>query len=213
MNYPDNRATSMGEMVRRIVSAELGDVWTGIPGVITSYDDDRMRASVQAILRRHYVDETGEKVVEKLPIIQNVPIIFPGTSGAGRRIDLGVGEGDHVWLMFSMSSLDKWLQYGGDDVDPTDSRRHAFSDAVALPGLMSFRHARQAAAQIVFTETEIHVGGSDSLAELADLTSLQNVFATTALPGGATPADVYAQIVNMIVNVWNPVGTTVTKGT
>lgn len=118
------------------IDARLSDVHTSIPGRVESYDSSTQRASVQPLLKRGYEDEEGERQVEILPVIQDVPIVFPGSGSYADTFP--ISKGDIVLLVFMENSIDRWLSVGG-LIDPSDDRRFALSDAVAIPGL---RHSR-----------------------------------------------------------------------
>jgi hypothetical protein len=126
------------------------------PGKIETYNAATGLASVKSLIQKAYRDEKEERQVAPLPVIPNVPVVFPGSGGI--RIKFPVLPGDLVLLLFSSASLDRWL-VSGDDVDPADDRANAITDAIAIPGLLN--RARDASPQIEFTLTgQIHAGGS-----------------------------------------------------
>ena len=148
---------TLGEVFRSALDARLGDVHVAIPARVESYDSGSNRISAQPLIRRGVINEDGERVAERLPIITEVPVIFPGSGGI--RIKFPISTGDNVLLIFSESSLDKWLSRGG-DVDPLDDRRNSLSDAIAIPGLM---HDSDEASEIIdFSSGSVHVGGTPS---------------------------------------------------
>jgi hypothetical protein len=70
-----------------------------------------------------------------MPVINNVPVIWPRTSLGS--ISFPLTHGDGVLLIFSERSLDEWLSNGG-ALAPNDPRQFDLSDAIAIPGLFSF---------------------------------------------------------------------------
>ena len=104
---------------------------TSLPGQITSYDASTQKATVKPLLSRKL--RTGEE--EVLPIIEDVPVIWPRSGGASMTFP--VESGDGCLLIFTDRSLDEWKQDGG-VVAPGDPRQHALSDAVALMGFVHF---------------------------------------------------------------------------
>lgn len=162
----------------------LSGVNTSCPGVIVAYDDSTLRAAVQPSIKRRFQNEEGEYVVQKLPVINEVPVIFPGSGE--RRVKFPVKKNDTVLLIFSQSSLDKWLETGG-IVDPEDGRRHSLEDAVAIPGLMN--KAKDAAALIEFDNAFVHVGGSAGSEPVIKATTFLN-----ALSIWLEALDVYIKI-------------------
>jgi hypothetical protein len=82
--------------------------------------------------------------------------------GAGAyKITFPVAAGDIVLLCFAQTSLDNWLQLGG-VVDPQDSRKFDLSDAIAIPGLLSFNQATSQVADgaLVIAAPEVRIGSS-----------------------------------------------------
>lgn len=179
----------LAEVLRAALDSRLGTLHVALPGRVESYDAAKRRADVQPLVRQGYVDEAGARVVERLPVIADVPVVFPGSGGV--RVTWPVNRGDTVLLIFCSASIDKWLAVGG-DVDPLDDRRHTLSDAVAIPGLMDFASVGDATPQIEFTTAEIRAGGSAALATKADIDALIMTFNTHVhagvLPGGSSTA-------------------------
>lgn len=169
---------SLLEVLRAVVEARLADVRVSMPARVVSYDATRQAVSVKPIIRQGRIDSTGERVADSLPVIENVPVVFPGAGGF--RVTFPVAAGDTVLLVFSEQSLDKWLALGGRDTDPLDDRRHDLTDAVAVPGLRSFADALDSAPTdsmsigkdggptIEITDSEIKAGGTERLVTKAE---------------------------------------------
>lgn len=129
------RTPTLAEVIRGAIDARLEDVHVAIPCVVESYDAAIQAVNAQPLIKGRYVDEDGTLVVERLPVLTGVPVVFPGANGY--RLTFPLAKGDTVLVVFSEASLDKWARHGG-EVDPIDDRRHALSDAIAIPGLRSF---------------------------------------------------------------------------
>lgn len=124
-----NQATpTLQELLKDAIEARVTDIHVALPGIVQKYDAAKQTADIQPTIKKKYADGT----VINLPLISNVPVIFPRTSKAYLHIPLK--KDDYVLLIFSERSLDIFLQKGG-IVDPEDYRKHALSDAVAIPGL------------------------------------------------------------------------------
>ena len=67
-----------------------------------------------------------------LPIINNVPEVFPRAGAAHLRFPIQLQ--DFGQLLFNQRSIDIW-QAAGTEVDPQDSRKFDLNDAVFIPGL------------------------------------------------------------------------------
>jgi hypothetical protein len=186
---------TFAEVLRVAIDARLADVHTAIPARVETYDAAKQRVSVKPLIRRGYLDEDGQRAVESLPVINEVPIVFPGAGGF--RVTFPVAPGDTVLLVFSEASIDRWLPRGG-DVDPADDRRFSLNDAIAIPGLRSFAAPLASAPADVMTAgkdggpviefdgSEIRAGGSSALALAGDLESLRAAIAGAA-SGNAVP--------------------------
>lgn len=173
------------------IKAYLAGIHTCRPGVITEYRSGDQRATVQPLIRRGYRDESGDRQVEQLPAISDVPVMFLG--GGGGRLTFPVAAGDTGLLFFSEASLDIWLATGN-DVDPLDDRRHTLTDAVFLPGLYDFANAPSASGSaVVLSGPDVRLGSQNasSFVALANLvlTELTKIATalTTHVHAGVTP--------------------------
>jgi hypothetical protein len=152
------------------VNDALRRVNTVLPGQIDSYDPASGKASVRPLLREKYAD--GD--VLELPVIDNVPLVFPRTGEAS--ISLPVARGDGVLLLFCQRSMDTWLSSGG-VANPDDIRMHSLSDAIAIPGLVPFSVGGSGTTDLVIQRgsAQFKIDGSDKIAfgtssaELLDL--------------------------------------------
>lgn len=124
--------------MRAHIADMLDDVHTCKVASIVSYNATLQKASCQPLVHNKYVDQdTGEIKTERPPVIDSVPIAFPRLGQWGMTFP--VQRGDVVLLVFGDSSLDRWLQRGG-EIDPEDDRRHDYNDAIAIPGVFDFAH-------------------------------------------------------------------------
>lgn len=123
--------TTLTDAVRAAVLYQLNIVHTSFPGIIIDYDYTLQKATVQPALNKSYSDG----VVSPMPILTNVPVIFPRSGGAS--LTFPVNTGDTVLVVCSERSLDNWLNSGG-QVTPADPRKFDLSDGVAIPGLFPF---------------------------------------------------------------------------
>ena len=135
-----NNNTSLSTLASNIkqgIDARLKDLHTSIPGIIESFDAEKQLATIQPALKRIFITQDGEKEIltpSDLPILINVPIIFP--RGGGFSLTLPVKKGDECLLVFCERSIDNWHKTGGVQV-PGAKRFHSLSDATAFVGLSS----------------------------------------------------------------------------
>ncbi len=200
---------SFTELLIATVTNYMRDVFGGpLPGRIQSYDASKRLATVEILLQD--VEETRlGRTVSAFPILNGVPIIFPGRTGA--LIEWTPQRGDTVLVMQAPRSIDRYKMIGG-LVDPDDVRMHDFSDAIAFP-VASFdaAHISSASTQIKFTDTTIEAGGNQALALNAKLSELKTAISNTvivATDGGAS----FKTTLLAALASWPGTGTTKLKG-
>lgn len=194
-----SRSPTLPEVLRNAFSSQLEGIELSLPGRIERYDASTQQIDAQVLIKKAHEDEEGNQVVERVPVICNVPVLFP--SGGGFRLTLPLAVGDPVTLIFSASSLDKWSAQGG-EVDPMNTNRFSLADCFAFPGGRDFAHplasaptssmsiGKDGGPTIEITASQIQAGGTSQLATKADIDALASyingtlAFATTC-PAGA----------------------------
>ena len=164
------------EVLTALVDSRINGIRVALPASVQSYDPTTQRADVQPLIQDGYYDSTNTRIVERLPVITDVPIVFPGSGGF--RVTFPVAAGDVVLLVFSSSSLDRWLASSGAEVDPVDDRRHHISDAIAIPGLRAaplgnatpgtMSMGQDGGPTIEISGSTINAGGSNALMLVSD---------------------------------------------
>lgn len=152
------QSPTYADVIQRALEARLGEVHTTLPGRVEKFDTNTHRASVQPLVRRAYYDEAETRQTERYPVIPDVPVLFHGSGS--NRITFPVKVGDLVLLVIASCSLDRVLVQGK-EVDPQDDRRHALSDAIAIPGFYTFNALPTTApddAMVIHAET-LRLGG------------------------------------------------------
>ncbi len=93
------------------------------------------------MVKQPFFDEEGERQVQSIAVIPNVPVMF---LGAGEfRITCPISDGSKTRatsgaLFFAERSLDQWLTGNGSEVDPIVDHTFDITDAVFYPGLNPF---------------------------------------------------------------------------
>jgi len=129
--------SDFSDIISGAIRSVISGMHTCLPGKIESYDYTTQKANVLPLLRDVYGD--GQEI--NMPVIIDVPIIFPAIGSVG--LTFPVSPGDGVLLVFAERSIDKWLSLGG-VVTPDDPRRFDLSDAIAIVGLNPFTETSQA---------------------------------------------------------------------
>lgn len=131
-------ATTLPDAIRFAILAQLNNIHTAMPGQIISYDFTTQMATIQPCINKRWV--TG--AINQMPVLQNVPVIFPNSGGAS--LTFPVNAGDTCLLVFCERSIDDWKSNGVNAngvVTPSDPRKLDLSDGVAFVGLKPFNSA------------------------------------------------------------------------
>jgi len=204
---------AIGALVRDAVKAALLDVHTSFPARVESVrrDGTGWLVDVKPQGLRHLPKRGGGTVTEELPVIPDVPMLWPVAGGWG--MSMPIEAGDHVLVVASEHAIGEWRSRG-EVCDPGLRGRHDLNGCFALPGAATagrfFADALGAAAesgivigkdggiQIAISTSEIKLGRSaSSYAAKADavLDRLQAIVTgfnahTHTVSGGATLAPV-----------------------
>ena len=119
------------ETTRTGHDAHQAKIWTAIPGIIESVNLGAMTVSVQPSVKGMVTDDQGNVTYPTLPLLDDVPIMFP--SAGGFTLTFPVKAGDECLVMFSSRCIDAWWQSGGVG-NPIDPRMHDLSDGFAFIG-------------------------------------------------------------------------------
>jgi hypothetical protein len=198
---------TFAETLRAAIDAGAKDIHVSIPGSVESWDADTQKVSVKPLIRRGFTNEEGERDTESLPVITEVPVLFPGSGAIS--ITWPVAIGSTGLIVFSEASIDKWLSRGG-EVDPNDDRHHTLSDAIFIPGLRPFSDPVEGvhSTAMVIQAPLIHAGGTESLALKSDVDELRTRFnAHIGLSAGG-----FGHTLTASVPAGTMVGTSVLKG-
>lgn len=181
----------LANLLKKAIDVEIsGKIHTMLPGRITKYDASKQKAEVKPLLKKTYQDGT----IQEMPVIADVPIIFPRSGGASLTFPVNIG--DTAALFFAERALERWLTLGG-EVEAGASRRYSLTDCVAIMGLFPFTDDSQGTATDVvlrYNNAQITINSDNKFAignEIEELISLLIDFVNTvkALTVGGTPID------------------------
>jgi hypothetical protein len=163
----DSDTPARAQAIEEAVDAKTAQIRTVLPGSIVRYNHTEQKAEVQPSVRLARKNpDTGETVTYLPNSISNCPVQFPAGKGQSHAETWPLKKGDRVTLYVASRSLDRWLSKGGDDVAPEIERRHDLSDCIVDPrGPRSFGNALSssaidAAARVIYTDEQIHLGKS-----------------------------------------------------
>lgn len=181
----DEDTPELFEVIDAAVGSFADAMLIGLPGVVTAYDVDSNRASVQAVVMTGEFGEDGSRVGVPIAQFTDIPVAL---FGSGKHlIKFPIKKGDQCWLQFSSRCLTAWKSNGTRVSDPLDDRRHHKADVVMIPAV--FIHPEDGDATIEFTDDgKINAGGTSPLATKDDIDALANYITTHIhpAPGGTT---------------------------
>ena len=117
------------DLLNVVFDGFIRELHFAIPGKVIEYDLKTNQVSVLPQVKRKYI---GAATAHDLPIINNVPVIFPRTENS--HIKFPIKPGDFGQILFNERSIDIW-QSAGTETDPQDARKFDLNDAVFIPGL------------------------------------------------------------------------------
>jgi hypothetical protein len=133
----DSRSPDNIEVLRRVLDVASSEMFVALPGKVEKYDPVLQKADVKPLIQKPFVFEDGDEDLDELPVLTDVPVMFP--RGGGYFLSLPIEPGDNVLLVFCDMSIDSFMvSTGGVDTNPVDLRTHDISDAVAIPGFYPF---------------------------------------------------------------------------
>ena len=122
------------ESQRAALDGRQAEIWTALPGIVQSFDPVAMTVTVQPAVAGRVTDETGKTSSVNMPLLPDVPVVFPG--GGGFTLTFPVASGDECLVVFASRCIDAWWQSGGIG-EPMEPRMHDLSDGFALVGVRS----------------------------------------------------------------------------
>ena len=182
---------TLADLLKKAIDVEIiGKIHTMLPGKIIKYDASKQKADVKPLIKKTYLDGT----INEMPIITNVPIIFPRSGGASLTFPVNVG--DTAALFFAERALERWLILGG-EVEAGASRKYSLTDCIAIMGLFPFtENSLGTATDVVlrYNNAQITINNDNKFAianEAEELISLLIDFVNVikALTVGGQPID------------------------
>jgi hypothetical protein len=109
-------------------------IWTSLPGILQSYDAEKLTATVQPAVQGRLRQEDGTWKDVNLPLLLDCPVIFP--AGGGFVFTFPLKKDDEGLVVFSSRCIDGWW-YSGGVQKQARYRMHDLSDGFFLPGCFS----------------------------------------------------------------------------
>lgn len=117
-----------------LIDAVSAGMRVSIPGIIQSFDPGTVTCVVQPVVKGYIPTSDGATNPSNLPLLLDVPVIFP--RGGGVTLTFPVEAGDECLVVFADRCIDFWHQSGGVQ-EAANGRMHHLADATAQVGLQS----------------------------------------------------------------------------
>ena len=104
-------------------------IWTALSGLVQDIDLARQTCSVQPAIRGTITDKEGAEQAVDMPMLVDVPLVFP--RAGGYALTFPVRQGDECLVVFASRCIDAWWQSGGVQ-KAAEWRMHDLSDGFAI---------------------------------------------------------------------------------
>lgn len=125
----EERLNDPEESLRLALESQQAQIWTALPGIVSGVDLDKQTVSVQPSVQGSVSDAQGNVSNVNLPVLVDVPIVWPRAGGFA--LTFPIKAGDEVLVVFSSRCIDSWWQSGGVGV-AAEARMHDLSDGFAV---------------------------------------------------------------------------------
>ena len=188
------------EAIRTAMEGNQAEIWTALPAIVQSYNPASLTISAQPAVRGQVQNEADQNSSVSLPLLADVPVVFP--CGGGFILTYPIKPGDECLVIFASRCIDAWWQSGGEG-EQMDSRMHDLSDGFAIVGPRSQAAKLSPPAHAENTQlrsddgenfVEISPAGELSLKAKTSVTLdapeifIKGALTTTSQQGGATVA-------------------------
>ena len=125
----EERLDDPEESLRLAMESQQAQIWTALPGVVAAVNLAAQTLSVQPTVQGSVASPDGAKQLVNLPLLVDVPIVWPRAGGFA--LTFPITAGDEVLVVFASRCIDSWWQSGGIGA-PAEARMHDLSDGFAI---------------------------------------------------------------------------------
>ncbi|MDY4387905.1 Gp138 family membrane-puncturing spike protein [Pectobacterium aroidearum] len=129
-----SQTNSEQDLIGTVMNRVMSNLRVAMPGIIQSFNPEDVTCVVQPSNTGHDTDSRGNKESNPLPLLVDVPVVFP--HGGGCTLTFPVSPGDECLIIFADRCIDFWWQSGGIQ-EPVSDRMHSLSDAFVIVGPQS----------------------------------------------------------------------------
>ena len=114
------------------MDARASEIWTALPCRVESFDSAACTITAEPLIQARLTDpRTGAKSDVALPLLPDVPVMWP--HGGGCSLTFPLKKGDECLVLFASRCIDSWWA-SGDPSAQAELRMHDLSDGFAIPG-------------------------------------------------------------------------------
>lgn len=125
----------MQDAMDKSAADDSANLRVAMPGIIEEFNKEENTVKVQLAIMEKVTDpETGESTDTPIPVLEDVPVVFP--RAGGYSLLMPIEEGDECLVVFGDMCIDSWWQSGGVQ-SQAETRRHDLSDGMAILGVWS----------------------------------------------------------------------------
>jgi len=128
------RTENKEEFYRIMADKSKFEIRVAVPGIVQSFNANEQTVTVQPAIRERVRSQSGAMKYVALPLLLDVPVVFP--RAGGYVLTMPVAPGDECLVIFGDSCMDAWWSSGGVQ-NPIEKRRHDLSDGYAIMGTWS----------------------------------------------------------------------------
>ena len=166
---------TLAQLLKHAIDNRLLDVHTALIAKVERYNAEKQQVDVAPVLNRRIQNTEGEWVSEQLPVLCDVPVLFPRAGGF--FIFLPIKPGDFVQLIFNEVDIEDWLENAPSTI--ACNERFTLRGAMAIPGVYPEARAlrdaykdslvlgKEKGLQIHIDDNKIRLGSADAREALA----------------------------------------------
>lgn len=109
-------------------------LWTAMPGIIQSFDNEKHTCVVQPAISGIVRQPDGTWTNIRMPVLLDCPVCWQG--GGGVTLTFPIKPGDECLVVFASRCIDAWWQSGGIQAQ-AEFRMHDLSDGFVFAGVRS----------------------------------------------------------------------------
>ena len=178
---PMTETPTLAKLLKYAIESRLLEVHTALVAKVESYDAKKQLVDVSPVLTQPVRTPNNEWYSETLPILCDVPVLFPRAGGF--FISFPIQPGDFVQLIFNEVDIEEWLENSSPNI--ADNKRFSLNGAVALPGVYpqaktlldahksNLVLGKDQGLQIHIDEQKIRLGSADASEALALATKVK----------------------------------------